>query len=366
MANYSLQHNPAAYTQGLKVSEQQAKTFAVPGSNLNKTNNLKSLEKASPLNGNYAVSKVSATGTTPGGAQSAVSSVVDYEAGGMKALSTTNDPSKSKPTSRAGLTFPSGLTDYYIRFQFVEYKRRNADESAKVTIGNTIYLPLPSNLEEAFSMNISDKSAASIFGFNVGFAEDAVREAFDGGIEGAKAQLSQLGQQFQRIGEGNINLNDTSLTAGRLAAGAADTLIPGASNIASFYERIFGVSVNPFLAMQFEGVNLRSHSFRFKLAATDENESRTIRDIIKEFKTRMHPELSSGGLLFKYPDVARVAFGPNKDNLYPILDCFVESISVNYAPSGVPAFFAGTKEPVEIDLTVNLKEIRPITREDIV
>lgn len=365
MANYSLQHNPAAYTQGLKVSEQQAKTFAVPGSNLNKTNNLKSLEKASPLNGNYAVSKVSATGTTPGGAQSAVSSVVDYEAGGMKALSTTNDPSKSKPASRAGLVFPSGLTDYYIRFQFVEYKRRNADESAKVTIGNTIYLPLPSNLEEAFSMNISDKSAASILGFNIGFAEDAIREAVSS-QEGAKAQLSELGKQLQQAGESKIKLNDIAVTAGRLAAGAGDTLVPGFSNIASFYERIFGVSVNPFLAMQFEGVNLRSHTFRFKLAATDENESRTIRDIIKEFKTRMHPELSSGGLLFKYPDVARVAFGPNKDNLYPILDCFVESISVNYAPSGVPAFFAGTKEPVEIDLTVNLKEIRPITREDIV
>jgi len=366
MANYSLQHNPAAYTQGLKVSEQQAKTFAVPGSNLNKTNNLKSLEKASPLNGNYSVSKVSATGTTPSGAQSAVSSVVDYEAGGMKALSATNDPSKSKPASRIGLTFPSGLTDYYIRFQFVEYKRRNAEESAKVTIGNTIYLPLPSNLEEAFSMNISDKSAASIAGFNVGFAEDAVRNAFSG-LSGAKEEAAKLGEVIQTTAaaENAKLLEKYTPLAGRLAAGAADVL-PGASNIASFYERIFGVSVNPFLAMQFEGVNLRSHSFRFKLAATDENESRTIRDIIKEFKIRMHPELASGGLLFKYPDVARVAFGPNKDNLYPILDCFVESISVNYAPSGVPAFFAGTKEPVEIDLTVNLKEIRPITREDVV
>ena len=40
-------------------------------------------------------------------------------------------------------------------------------------------------------------------------------------------------------------------------------------------------------------------------------------------------------------------------------------MSVNYAPQGTPAFFVGTREPVEIEMQLSFGEIEPMVRGDV-
>ena len=72
---------------------------------------------------------------------------------------------------------------------------------------------------------------------------------------------------------------------------------------------------------------------------------------------------SSTGPLFSFPDVVDISFGPEKDTPYFIQRSVLESMTVNYAPNGTPAFFKDGS-PTDIEIGLNFKEIRVVTRND--
>ena len=75
----------------------------------------------------------------------------------------------------------------------------------------------------------------------------------------------------------------------------------------------------------------------------------------------MHPE--KDGLLLTYPDVCQIGFAPDSAMPYKFEQSFLESMTVNYAPSNTPAFFKGGQYPAEIEVTLNFRERVPVTKE---
>jgi hypothetical protein len=56
--------------------------------------------------------------------------------------------------------------------------------------------------------------------------------------------------------------------------------------------------------------------------------------------------------------------GRAERDLYVIKQCMISDIDINYAPNGVPSFFAGTSLPTLIQLRLGLQEIEYHTQRD--
>jgi hypothetical protein len=127
-----------------------------------------------------------------------------------------------------------------------------------------------------------------------------------------------------------------------------------------------GVAINPGAAVMFKGVRLRpDHSFQWKLTPRNSAEAEAIKGIIGKLRRNMLPSVgeSSLGMVFNYPQIFNIAILPEDNPFFPkFKSCFLESMEVNYAPSG-PSFH-GDNVPTEIDLKLTFQELVIFTAND--
>lgn len=246
------------------------------------------------------------------------------------------------------LSYPDNLGEYWISFTFESYVRKVPIASPRSIPTKTINLPIPANLQEQFNMQYSDKQLGI-----AGFLEKNIPAGVNfGDPESVGRAVGQAtGETFKKAG----NMQG-AYYLGRTVAGLSDS-------VGSAVDKATGTILNPFQSLVFQGVNLRTHSFTYKFSPNNSSENEDLREIIYEFKRRMHPQQDN--LLYTFPDTVKIYFGKRDNEPYFFKKCFLESMSVNYAPAGVPAFFRETSLPVEVELSLNFKEIEPMTRDDI-
>ena len=100
----------------------------------------------------------------------------------------------------------------------------------------------------------------------------------------------------------------------------------------------------------------------------NKQEADLLKKIVKTIKRRMLPGTAgsneaSTGPLFSFPDVVDISFGPDSIEPYLIQRSVLTSMTVNYAPNGTPSFFRDSS-PTDIEIGLNFKEIRVVTRND--
>ena len=140
--------------------------------------------------------------------------------------------------------------------------------------------------------------------------------------------------------------------------------------LATAFELKSGLVVNPYTATTFEGVNVRSFEFAFKLVPTSREESQTAHMIENAFRKYMYPKERGTGSL-EYPPTFRIEFmsGGRPNKYMPrIIDTYLTSMSANYNATG-NAFHQNDgvlgAAPTEIDLSMTFQEVRSITRDDL-
>lgn len=140
--------------------------------------------------------------------------------------------------------------------------------------------------------------------------------------------------------------------------------------LATAFELKSGLVVNPYTATTFEGVNVRSFEFAFKLVPTSKDESLTAHRIENAFRKYMYPKERGSGSL-EYPPTFRIEFmAGGKPNKYMprIIDTYLTTMGANYNATG-NAFHENDgvlgAAPTEIDLTMTFQEVRAITRDDL-
>ena len=144
------------------------------------------------------------------------------------------------------------------------------------------------------------------------------------------------------------------LKAGEKLGGATGSAV---AQIAS------GTAPNPNLAVLFKNIGLRDHSFSYRFAPHSEQELKTLKEIIKQLKIRMLPGfVSAADALYTFPDMCDISFTPGAVESFKIKRCVLTNLSVNYAPNG-PAFFK-TGDPVVVEISMQFKEMSPVTRRD--
>jgi len=161
----------------------------------------------------------------------------------------------------------------------------------------------------------------------------------------------------------NLTLNSNMLYNGGQIAGA---LIQGGGIIS-------GYAINPLMFQQFQRPNFREFSFQWNLAPRTRTESATIASMITILKRAASPAKSLGGVAYEYPLVAMIKFYPNNLSGHPgkqiggiiMKPCIIQAISVDYTPTGGPAFFNGAEgAPVIVGLSIAVKELQLLYRED--
>lgn len=252
-------------------------------------------------------------------------------------------PEQTKNKPPGNFTFPSDIGDYFIKFTFKSYDR-SIPLGKRIDLPTcVINLPIPQSLQEQFNMQYADKQLGV-----AGFLEDIIGDVVKGGT--TPEAFEKAGARVRK----EVFSSQGAYYAGRTLAGLSDS-------VGAAVDKSTGAVLNPFQSLIFQGISLRQHQFSYRFSPNSAAESNTLRGIIKELKTRMHPQ--KDGLIYQFPDVCDITFG-NSGEPYFFKTCFLESMSVNYAPAGQPAFFAETKQPTEIEISFTFKEIEPLTRED--
>jgi hypothetical protein len=229
------------------------------------------------------------------------------------------------------MQFPDQIGQYYMSLDFQQYYRPSPQMEAKFKRFRTILLPIPRDLKENFDLNIGDSAQGALAGGLADLGIDVLRGAGDK-VSGTEFAIlyGALAQKFEGTG--------------------ADIL-----------GQALGAVPNPHLQALFSGVELRNHSFQWTFAPRNPQESKNLKTIINEIKKNSLPAYSTTGTaVLLYPPMVEVKLMPWGNDLIRFKKCLIKSVSVNYAPAGLPSFFASApgaeKYPTMIQLEIQLVE----------
>lgn len=242
-------------------------------------------------------------------------------------------------------SYPTERGYYYCQLTFYNYSRPNAHDNGELKVVHTIYLPLPagSNLVERQSLKLTPEDLGMGGALGDLFAKDEL------GLESAsKTTMPIVERVVSKVGNAAID-------------GVGDGLV-------NFAQQAFAYAPNPHTSVMFQGVNLRSHQFNWRMSPETPTESAQISEIARLLRFSSLPVFfNDTTALFSYPMICKVKFFAG-DKEHPYLYnfskyCMIQDVSINYAPNGVPSFFSGTNAPTSVEIGLQLQEIEYFTAE---
>lgn len=129
-----------------------------------------------------------------------------------------------------------------------------------------------------------------------------------------------------------------------------------------------GYAFNPQQQILFDGIDFRDYQLVFMFTPYSKQEADAVNAIIKQFKFHSAPRLATGsaGMFFVPPSTFSPKFffnGRENTKINKITESVITSMDVNYAPNGFSTTADGSA--VQIQLTLNFKEIELLTRDRI-
>ena len=289
----------------------------------------------------------------------------------------SNLPSAIIAKNRQNSTFtsyqyPSIINGHNIVLMFKSYDYNSSasgviNQSTISDTGASVVLPLPSNLEDTYSVKVgpyemgaSGALAADAFS---GQGRDAISKSLRGAAEGGGSEAAQGG-----VANLLNNMQSAAAFAGR---NLLDELPVG--GVAGAVDLSSGSAVNPHVALKFDGVDLKTHNFEWGLSPRNEAEADNIKRLVNFIRSRMLPEFGNATgengsaidrALLKYPDLVYIFFmGVDQSYFYYFKPCMINSFTANYTPNGVALNRGG--KPAFVNIRMTLTESRIHTREDV-
>ena len=224
-------------------------------------------------------------------------------------------------------------------------------------------LPKPDNLAEAFRIGYESKNMG-----NSNFFTNMLQNAVTTGFKALGQNDSDAESTFKKFSDGIARdfkgMSDFYQNSDNISNVISSFL----NSVGSSSEQSkFNVAFNNTMVQQFTGVFPRAFTFEWKLYASNEAETIQIFTLIDTLKQFMHPELVDPYLnIVEFPDSFKKVDvrSPNGLVIFPIFECVLQDMSVNYTGSGNPYFFT-SGAPVSISLSITLQEIRSLTRKDL-
>lgn len=189
-------------------------------------------------------------------------------------------------------------------------------------------------------------------------AESTESMLITGGMIAAGSVVGFLTEKFSKGATSTFGklASDKGTEAGTFL-GAAGTGI-----VLDEYQRSSGKASNPHEYMAYGSTGLRSFSYTFTFLPDSKQESDEVMEIIKQFRHAAHASVIDG-LKVQVPEHVVVTHH-GAGNMIQLPPLVIESVNVTYNPNNASYFMEGSN-PVEVGLSITLKEIVPIYKEDI-
>lgn len=151
--------------------------------------------------------------------------------------------------------------------------------------------------------------------------------------------------------------------AGTLAAGVGRVLSAAGGQYVGLASKILQSPINPAVEILFANTLVRQFTIEVLMAPRNENESKTMENIIRTMKFHGAPEINDTLGLFWIPpaEFDITFFNKGKENLHilRINTCVLERIEIDYSPTGVYSTFTNGS-PVAVRMSLGFKELEPI------
>ncbi len=236
------------------------------------------------------------------------------------------------------MQFPDHISEnYHMTFKFKKYERPSPHTVSELNFVQAFALPLPKGLRESFNIGVGPG---------------------DQGLKGGIADLAQLALSDDGLPAGMATQSALALAYGAMVQGTGDFGTAAAQGI--------GAVPNPHVQALFSGVPLRTHRFEWTFAPRNPDESQQLMNLLKAMKAYSLPSYSTlGTAALAYPFLCLPEIKINKSaQLIKFHTCLIESIELNYAPQGIPAFFEGTSHPAFIEVSMSMLETQIQTSRD--
>lgn len=243
--------------------------------------------------------------------------------------------------------------------------RRNPKRKQVIdpTTIQSVLLPIPSNVQDGNSVDYTSGSLDGLTANVLGATLTAFENSKDLNYENAATKIPQVLTGFFRS---VANKNSFDYWTKSLAIQAASIPFGGNITLNQLLARESGEILNPNMELLFNGVNLRTFKFSFKLTPRSQKEAEEIRDIITFFKYNMAPSVGENTNFLQTPRSFQLYYkkGPEQ---HPYLNqfklCALTDMSVNYTGENVYTTYADGS-PVSYILDLGFKELQPIYAND--
>ena len=219
-----------------------------------------------------------------------------------------------------------------------------------------VIFPMQPQLSETNAVNWSDDQLNPVQGILGQAAVKAIEGVSNLDFKQIQGAFSDLGSKV------NEALNETGVKA------AVAAYFAGQAVGANLQGRLNGQVINPNLELLFNGPNLRTFNFNFRLTPRFKEESEVIRQIIFAFKRNMSVQRTSANLFLRSPRLFQLEYIYKEGGQHPYLNkfkpCAMTNFQVNYTPDGSYATFDETGSLTAYDLTMSFSEIIPIFTDD--
>lgn len=226
----------------------------------------------------------------------------------------------------------------------------------------TVILPVPANVNYTDSPNYTE--ARGIIG---------------------KMLPKVADQMLKGAGAGEIT-KTVQAAAGAGATGMAMAALEGVVSMGGgsanqVTQNAFGRIQNPYVEQVFNGVNMRTFTFNWKLVPRNSGETAKIKAIIKKLRAMSLPDYaatlgngdSAGTLSDRWltiPKIFRISWhqgdgGAEIDSLPRLKPAVLTNIAVNYTPDAIWATYEGA-DPVAYDMTLSFTETEIITQTEVI
>ena len=262
-----------------------------------------------------------------------------------------------------------------IVFVFRSYDYSTVDQVVKPggRVGGSVSLPLPTNIQDSYDVNVNQ--------FELGATSALAADLLTGNTSGLQSDIRSLtssltgGQNLPQgttasdLGQAGTALLQTLKAAGAFAGrNLLDTI--GLDGISAGIDVAGGTVVNPHVALRFEGVNLKQHSFEWTLSPQSQREADQIKSIANKIRSAAAPSYAGGKgssslsrALLNYPDLVDIWFvGLDQSYFYYFKPAMIQNFTVNYTPNGVAIAKGG--QPAVVNMSMTLTEASINTRED--
>ena len=271
--------------------------------------------------------------------------------------------SLSESRDRTQYQFPADLGTHAFLMWFEKYNYKRVKASGDVEVAServpqdSFLLPLPMQLSEQIGLKVASNE--------LGLTGDLAAR-----VGSSTMNASGFGDAINRI----IAEFGTAESGVAIAQGLGKRMIKGVlsaldPDIVKGFEIGTGALTNPYQALEFNGVELRTHQFSWTFAPTTRAETETLKQILARLKYHVHPQyLNAAGVTARsflaYPDIINCKIlGSPVDGMPTYKPGMIQSLNVNFVGGNELAFLEGG-DPAVVEVQMSMMEATIWTRED--